>query len=57
MQHPKSVWNVDCVYSYNKYGKKKMEGERFYDTERELVKVTDIVYVTTRMYSMYISFW
>ena len=59
---PVSKINLKCrscctIYGYNKYGKKKTDGERFYDTERELVEVTDVVYVTTRMYSMYISFW
>ena len=47
----------NTIYNYNKYGKKKKDGECFYEVERELVEVTDVVYVTTRMYSLYTSFW
>ena len=45
------------IYNYNKYGKKFQEGERYYDNERELVEITDVVYVSRNMYSFYRCLW
>ena len=43
------------IYNYNKYGKKNTEGERLYDCQRDLVEVTDVVYCSREMYSLFCS--
>ena len=45
------------IYNYNKFGRKTKEGERYYNRERELVEVSDLVFVTRRLYSLYRSLW
>ena len=45
------------VYNYSKFGRKTKEGERYYKDQRELVEVTDVVYVTRRLYLLYRSLW
>jgi len=49
--------SCSTIYNYNKYGKKSKEGKHYYDDERELVEVTDVVYVTKTMYSLYRYLW
>lgn len=49
--------HCSTIYNYNKYGRKSKEGECFYDTERELIEITDVVYVTRKMYSFYRCLW
>lgn len=45
------------IYNYSKFGRKTKEGERYYENQRELVEVTDVVYVTRRLYLLYRSLW
>ena len=49
--------SCSTTYNYNRYGNKTKNGECFYDDQRELIEITDVVYVTTRIYSLYISLW
>ena len=42
-----------CIYGYSMYGYKTGEGERYYDTQRELIEVSDNVFVTV----VYLTFF
>lgn len=41
------------IYNYNSFGKKKSEGERFYDAVRDFVEVSDMTYCDRRLLLMY----
>ncbi len=50
--------NLKCrccgtIYNYAMYGKKKSEGERFYEVERELVEVTHVAYCKRNIQSLF----
>ena len=45
------------IYNYNMYGNKTQSGEQFYKNEREYIEVTDVVYVSRNLYSLYRSLW
>ena len=45
------------IYNYSKYGNKNQGGEKFYESEREYIEVTDVVYVSRNLYSLYRSLW
>ena len=47
--------SCSTIYNYNKFGRKTKEGER-YETEQEF-KITDVVYITKMLYSLYRSLW
>lgn len=49
--------SCQTIYNYNKFGRKTKEGECYYKDQRELVEVTDVVYVTRRLYLLYRSLW
>ena len=49
--------SCSTIYNYNKFGRKFKEGERYYEIEQDLIEITDVVYITKRLYSLYRSLW
>ena len=49
--------SCSTIYNYNKFGRKVKEGERYYEIEQDLIEITDVVYITKRLYSLYRSLW
>ena len=49
--------SCSTIYNYNKFGRKIKEGERYYEIEQDLIEITDVVYITKRLYSLYRSLW
>lgn len=43
----------NTIYNYNSFGKKKSEGERFYNNVREYVEVSDVAYCDHRLLQVY----
>lgn len=41
------------IYNYSKYGRKRSEGERFYDSERDYIEVSDSIFCSRRFHNMY----
>lgn len=55
---PATKFSLKCrecstIYNYNSFGKKKTEGERFYDTVRDYVEVSDVTYCCRGLLKMY----
>ena len=47
--------SCSTIYNYSMYGKKNAEGERYYDTPREFVEMSDAAYCDTMLHSLYCS--
>ena len=45
--------SCSTIYNYSMYGKKKTEGERYYDTPREFIEMSDVAYCDTTLYRLY----
>ena len=45
------------IYNYAKYGKKSGYGERYYGEMRSLVEVSDVVYCSRDLHSLYCELW
>ena len=41
------------IYNYSMYGKKKQDGERFYDKQREYVEISDVAFCERSLFSFY----
>ena len=45
------------IYNYAKYGRKSGNGEMYYDEMRSLVEVSDVVYCSRDLHSLYCELW
>ncbi len=51
----KCLFDVICVKSIGMYGKKRSDGEIYYDEQRPLIEVSDTVYVERSLYELFCS--